>query len=197
MAGATQTLERAGIHLDPQDFDRLVAEALAEVVPLRPAADPARELTADEEAILRDGGFDLTPLPLDATHPVARTAAAYAALLSSSLAVGQAAEQLGINESRVRQRLGERTLYGVKTPRGWRLPRFQFESQGTVRGIAQVFPRLAEDLHPLAVVGWFLTPNPDLAIGSDARPTSPLDWLRGGYPVEPVVALAADLDALP
>ena len=195
MAVTTEALERAGIHVDPEAFDRLVAEALADVVPPRPPADPRRELTAEEQAILRDGGFDLPPLPRDETHPVARTAAAYAALLASSLSVAEAAERLGVNESRVRQRLGERSLYGVKTSREWRLPRFQFEEHGTVSGLARVLQRLAPDLHPLAVTTWFLTPDPDLAIGADETAVSPREWLRGGHPVAAVEALAADLDA--
>jgi hypothetical protein len=110
--------------------------------------------------------------------------------------VAQAAGHLGVAESRVRQRLGERTLYGIKRPGGWRLPRFQFTTRvterGTVPGIERVLPRLAPDLHPLEVVGWLTTPNPDLTVGEEERPVSPLDWLTAGLSPAAVADLAED-----
>src|SRR5919109_4011374 len=159
MTSSMAALERLGLHVEPDEFDRLVAEALEQVVPLRPPADPSRELTAAETEVLLRGGFDLDPLPLDAAHPIVRAAAAYAALLGSSLSVAQAAARLGVAESRVRQRLGERSLYGIKQPSGWRLPVFQFEDRGTIPGVERVLPCLDPALHPLTVVGWFGTPN--------------------------------------
>lgn len=196
MVAAAAILERAGIHVDPAEFDRLVAAALSAVVPLRPAPDPVHELSSAEQAVLLEGGFSLEPLAPDRTHPVARTAAAYAALLGSSLSVAEAARWLGINQSRVRQRLAARTLYGIKEMAEWRLPRFQFDERRAVRGTERVLPRLDAALHPLAVVGWFTTPHPDLVPGEDEAPMSPREWLRAGHPVELVAERAADLDVL-
>jgi hypothetical protein len=113
MVLSAAALERIGVHLDPDEFDRLIAEALEQVVPLHPSTDPGRELTTAEADVLLRGGFALDQLPLDATHPIVRSAAAYAALLGSSLSVAKAAERLGVEGSRIRQRLGERTLYGI------------------------------------------------------------------------------------
>ena len=193
MASSTTILERAGVHVDPAEFDRLVAEALEEVVPLRPPPEPAAELSDGELTLLTAGGMCFDPLSAGADHPLVRTAAQYAALLGSSLSVAQAAAHLGVAGSRVRQRLGERTLYGIKRPGGWRLPRFQFAAQGTVPGIEKVLPCLSPDLRPLEVVGWFTTPNPDLSTGEDERPVSPLDWLNAGRSPDAVVALATDI----
>lgn len=195
MSISTAVLERAGLRVDPEEFDRLVAEALEEVIPLRPSPDPAAELSDQELATLTAGGMRFDPLQAGRDQPLVRTAALYAALLASSLSVAQAAAQLGVGESRIRQRLGERTLYGVKRPGAWRLPRFQFAAQGTVPGIERVLQRLAPDLHPLAVVGWFTTPNPDLTVGEDERPISPLDWLNAGLPAEAVADPAEDAGA--
>lgn len=195
MSISTAVLERAGLRVDPEEFDRLVADALEEVVPLRPSPDPAAELSDEELTVLTAGGMRVDPLPVGREHPLVRTAALYAALLGSSLSVAQAAAHLGVVESRIRQRLSERTLYGIKHPGGWRLPRFQFADGGTVPGIERVLPRLAPDLHPLEVVGWFTTPNPDLAVGEDERPVSPLDWLSAGLPVDAVADLAEDAGA--
>lgn len=198
MGISTAVLERAGLRVDPEEFDRLVADALEEIVPLRPSADPAAELSDDELALLAAGGMRFDPLPAGREHPLVRTAAQYAALLGSSLSVAQAAVHLEVAESRIRQRLGQRTLYGIKRPAGWRLPRFQFAARGTVPGIERVLPRLAPDLHPLEVVGWLTTPNPDLVVGAEDeedRPVSPLDWLNSGLSPDAVAALADDAGA--
>ena len=151
MGISTAVLERAGLWVDPEVFDRLVADALEEMVPLHPPPEASTELSDNELGLLVAGGMRFDPLPAGAEHPLLLTAAQYAALLGSSLSVAQAAAYLDVAESRIRQRLGERTLYGVKLPRGWRLPRFQFAhpgatpgpARGTVPGIERVLPRLA------------------------------------------------------
>ena len=196
MTSSTVALERIGARIDPSVFDRLVAEALEQVVPMRPLLDPRRELSAAEIAALEQGGFELDPLVLDGAHPLIRSAAAYAALIGSSLSVAQAAARLHVAGSRVRQRLGERSLYGIKMRSGWRLPLFQFTDQGTVPGIDAVLPRLDPTLHPLSVVGWFTTPNPDLTYGDDEEPLSALTWLMAGRSTRPVMELASQVGEL-
>jgi len=193
MRRSATVLERIGADIDPSEFDRLVAEALEQIVPARPLPDPRHELSSSEIALLEQGGFELEPLPLDDTHPLIRSAAAYAALVASSLSVSQAAARLHVADSRIRQRLGARTLYGIKVRFAWRLPLFQFTKQGTAPGIETVLPRLDPVLHPLSVVGWFTTPNVDLVHGDEEEPVSPLNWLLSGLPVEPVAELAGSL----
>ena len=196
MTSSSAVLERIGALVDRADFDRLVVEALEQVVPARPLLDPRRELSASEIHILEQGGFELEPLVLDDAHPLIRSAAAYAALIGSSLSVAQVAARLHVDGSRVRQRLGERSLYGIKMRSGWRLPLFQFTDQGTVPGIDVVMPRLDPTLHPLSVVGWFTTPNPDLTYGDDEQPVSALTWLMAGRSVGPVIELASHVGEL-
>jgi len=196
VTSSTAALERIGALVDPVDFDRLVAEALEQVVPARPLLDPRRELSASEIAVLEQGGFELEPLSLDNAHPLIRSAAAYAALIGSSLSVAQTAARLHVEGSRVRQRLGERTLYGIKMRSGWRLPRFQFTDEGTVPGIEVVLPRLDPTLHPLSVVGWFTTQSPDLTYGDDEVPVSALSWLMAGRSARTVSELASDVGEL-
>jgi len=98
-----------------------------------------------------------------------------------------------VNDSRVRQRLSEGTLYGVKVGDEWRLPAFQFLEKEPVPGIERVLPRLPERLSLVAVHRWFHTPNPDLQLPEPARPLSPMEWLRAGQDPEPVAELAAGL----
>jgi hypothetical protein len=196
MTSSAAALERIGALVDASDFDRLVAEALEQVVPARPPLDPRRELSASEIAVLEQGEFELQPLALDDAHPLIRSAAAYAALIGSSLSVAQAAARLHVEGSRVRQRLGERSLYGIKLRSGWRVPLFQFTDHGTVPGIDAVLPRLDPTLHPLSVVGWFTTPSPDLTYGDDEEPVSVLAWLMAGRSPQPVIELARSVGEL-
>jgi hypothetical protein len=196
VASSAAILRRIGALVDASDFERLVVEALEQVVPARAVLDPNQELTPSEIAVLERGGFELEPLALDDTHPLIKSAAAYAALIGSSLSVDQAAARLHVAGSRVRQRLGERTLYGIKMRTGWRLPLFQFTHQGTVPGIDVVLPHLDRTLHPLTVVGWFTTPNPDLTYGDDEVPVSALAWLMAGRSSEIVTELARHVGEL-
>jgi hypothetical protein len=48
------------------------------------------------------------------------------------------------------------------------------------------------DLHPGAVAGFFLSPQPDLILGD--RPASIREWLLAGGDISPVVRWAEELD---
>ena len=102
-------------------------------------------------------------------------------------------EHVGHHPCRVRQRLRERSLFGIEYEGSWRLPRFQFERRLVLPGLAQVLKALPTDLFPLDVVDWFVLPDSDLQLDSDPAPLSPREWLVSGRPVETVVALARDL----
>jgi excisionase family DNA binding protein len=185
-------LERAGINAGPEEFARLVLAAIQAVAPHR-AVPPGHGLTAEETAALLRGGAEPLRVRPEATGPagpVARGASRYAALLATSLSVPEAARRLGVDESRVRQRIHARTLYAVKPGARWRLPEFQFVGDRLVPGIERVLPRLDRDLSPLSVVAWFTRPSPSL-VTPDGRAWPPLEWLLEGHPVEPVAEDAA------
>ena len=91
-------------------------------MPSHAVADPRTELTAEERALLEAGGADLRPLGPGEDEPVVRAAAEYAALLASALTVPEVARRLGVDGSRVRQRLAARQLYGIRRPTGWPIP---------------------------------------------------------------------------
>jgi len=152
------------------------------------------DLTAAETAALQAvGAFkDETPIRPDNDPPI-RSQAQYMALLEESLSAAQAAKLLSVDVSRIRQRLRERSLFGIENEGNWRLPRFQFERRRAIPGLAQVLKALPEDLFPLDVADWFVLPDADLQLDSDAAPLSPRDWLLSGRPVETVIAVARDL----
>ena len=169
----------------------------------------AAELPEAEVALLRRGGFDVDGAPTPGEDPIARVAAAYAALLKKALSIKEkalsikaVAAALERNESRIRQRLLERSLIGIRRGRGWLLPLFQFQVEAhddqrvvraTVPGVERVFPHLAPGLHPVAVWRWFTTPNTELVPEDGDDPLSPRAWLESGRPSGPVADLARDL----
>jgi hypothetical protein len=187
--GVTEPLEDLARRIAEIDF---LAGEMAPPQP-RPALDPP-PLTAEEESILGRGGLQPDRLRPDERRLLYRGTVEYADLLRDSYSVEQAARVLGVNGSRIRQRLTgtQRTLYGVKFAKAWRIPRFQFQKRHLVPGIEAVLARLPGNLHPVAVHRWFTSPNQDLTV-ADGRPVSPLEWLRSGNPPAPVADLAAAL----
>ena len=172
--------------------------ALARNRPLTSAAPADRRSTADfsaaeTEALRSVGALRDKPSLRAENDPIIKSQAQYMALLEDGLSAAETAKLLRVDVSRVRQRLRERSLFGIAYEGSWRLPRFQFEGRHVIPGLAQVLKSLPTDLFPLDLVDWFALPDPDLALDSDAAPLSPREWLLSGRPIEAVVALAGDL----
>jgi hypothetical protein len=174
--------------------------ALARNRPLTTGTTPpsdrhiAGELSAAELSALRGVGAFKDELPVDVGNdPLLRSQAQYMALLEESLSTAEAAKLLKVDVTRVRQRLRERSLFGLEYEGTWRLPRFQFERRLVIPGLAPVLKALPPDLLPLDVVDWFLLPEPELQLEGDAAPLSPREWLLSGRPTDVVVKLAGDL----
>ena len=176
------------------EIDAAVEEARAADPALVEPGDTA-ELTEGEAALLRDAGFNLAKI--DRAHdPGAQSQVKYARLLQSSLTCEQAGARLGVNDSRIRQRVTSDppSLYGIKVGREWKLPRFQFGARGLVPNIDRVIAKLPRDEDLLGVYNWFHTPNADLPEDDeDERPMTPLDWLKDGRDPKRVIELAAAL----
>lgn len=186
-----------GIQLRRGELERLFVDAVKRFS-LRSRTESSELDDGELSALSRAGlGDSDERLDDDDTDPLGRGAAEYAALVATALPAATAALVLGVDASRVRQRLGAdpRTLYGIKHRRSWRLPRFQFDDDCTalIPGIDEVLPQLDPALHPLSVVLWFTVPHPDLVTGDDDLSLSPRDWLRLGHAPAAVAVLAADL----
>jgi hypothetical protein len=186
-------MQKIGERLDTDPEHVLDAlEAVVETVPSG-SDEPAAQLSEHDASVLRESGL-LRRSPAGATASPAwmRAAARYAQLLTSGLTVKEAAAQLLVTEGRVRQRLADSSLYGLPTPRGWRLPLFQFSVDGAaLPGLEQVLAALPSALHPLSVTGFFTRSHPDLVI--DGESVSPAEWLAAGGNVDAVVDLAVDV----
>lgn len=195
-------LRAHGITASPSQLAAYVVESVEamEEGALVPAAE---ELPEAELDVLRNGGFDVDAGPLLKDDPIARATGAYSALMETALTIKEVAGALGRNESRVRQRLLQRSLYGIRRGRNWLLPLFQFQMEGragtrkfkgVVPGVEQVFPALSPDLHPVSVWRWFTSPSTELVLeGTSDKPICPRDWLLAGRDPKPVANLARDL----
>ena len=151
--------------------------------------ESATELTAAEASVLQAGGFDLKESANN--DPLAETATVFAALLNTGLTAKEAAKRLGVQDTRIRQMLTERTLYGFHINHRWQIPEFQFAGNALVPNIGSVNAALDPDLHPVAVYQWYVTPEVDLEM--DGQPLSPLEWLKAGYPVAPALQSASEI----
>jgi hypothetical protein len=197
----TALFERLGLHVDEDEFEELLDEALRLFLPERAPRPAQADLTEREAAALAAAGLTFDRRAAGADSPVARTAAEFAALLASALTVPQAAARLDVEPSRVRQRLAEHTLYGIKLKAGWRLPLFQFADRGThgthgtVPNFAVVAPRLF-GVHPVAVARWFTSPHVDLVVDDGEEPVSPGTWLETGRDPQRVAELADELQGV-
>lgn len=194
-------LEQRGIRATPGQLNRYLKAAVdtLERVVLRP---PSEQLSTAELQTLREGGFDVDSIGPDEADPLAHTVAEYAGLLATALSTRKAAQVLRRDESRIRQRLAERSLYGIRQGRSWVLPLFQFqvrrmknrlEPQRELPGLDQVLPRLDPELDPVSVYRWFVTPSDELYDEKNDRALSPRDWLLSGYSVDTVARFAVDI----
>lgn len=147
-----------------------------------------------QQSTLRKLGASLQPLRADELGPIAGLAAAHAEVVSRSTTVSALANRLGVDPSRVRQRIYARFLYAFKHRGGWLIPNFQLEPNSVIPGVEAVVWKLSPRLHPVAVSRWFTTPNSDLTL--DDEEVSPIAWLSSGGQPDRVAALAGSIDEL-
>ena len=165
---------------------RLVMDSM----PTQLYGDPADELSAEEIAVLKEGGIDLSTV-VD-RDPIAETAIKYAAIVESSLTFKEATARLDSSESQVRMMIARRTLYSFTLEGRRYIPVFQFDKKGKLLpNFTKVNPVLSPDLHPVEVFEWYTLPKPDLYVNDDIDQTiSPIAWLANGRDLGTLTTLA-------
>jgi hypothetical protein len=183
-----------GRGMDLRELGLLLVGAQAAVEGLtKESVAPSPPLTGTEASLLDEAGLVENGDDLPGAFEKSRIA--FELLLRQSFTLARAAKVLDVNPSRLRQRLKERTLYGIKEGRSWKVPAFQFDAKRKklVRGIEKVLPRVRASAHPLAVATWFSAPHQDLVVGNNDTPVSPLQWLAGGGSIGIVADLAEEI----
>lgn len=195
MATTLHELLERRFGVDESDFVSALTEFADRAGPLALVdIRPADYFGDGQQAALRTLGASLQPLRAPELGPIAGLAAAHAELVTKSLTVAAVAKRLGVDTSRVRQRIYARSLYGFKHRGTWLVPAFQLDGKKLVAGLPAVVPKLAPTLHPVAMSRWFTSPNDDLVLGDEA--VSPIVWLSSGAPPDVVASLAEGIDHL-
>ena len=189
--GDVATLREAGV--DPDRLVRIAAEFVRRH-PLREPAHGTAPLSGAERRLLRAAGargLDADEATVGAAERrnLSTLAGEYAQLVAGADSADEVARRLGVKGSRVRQRVGERSLYALDTSTGRVFPRFQFHAAGTLPGLGRVLAAFGPDAHPVGIARFFLAPTEDLESALLDGPVSPRDWLIAGLPVDAVVDL--------
>jgi len=169
--------------------------ALVGTLHAAPASASAGSLLSAGEAEALGRAGSLIAMPAISSRASIATAARTAAVEASALTVREVADMLHRSEVRIRQRLADHSLLGVRVGNAWRVPAFQFDSGAELPGWDRVMVALPQDVHPLTVARFLDHPHPDLDIDGEA--SSPRQWLRAGADPRPVIEIAAGLHTLP
>jgi uncharacterized protein len=153
---------------------------------------PESGLTAQEQAVLREGGLRLERS--SGRDLVAEGAVRFAALVERSLSAEEVAKQLKVTPGRVHQMISNRELYSFRLDGKRLVPEFQFANGKLIPNIAQVNKVLPDTMHPLGVFNFLHLENTDLYIDEEQEELlSPLAWLAEGRDPERVIFMAKHL----
>ncbi|MCZ4278775.1 DNA-binding protein [Rhodococcoides yunnanense] len=164
---------RFGVSLVRDDVERALDA-------LRPTHPSSAALPRSEAALYdaADFGEDVDAY----RRQVLDAVTAYAVLVNTAYSTAEVAALLGVDPSRVRQRIKERSVWAIKDRGDWVFPALQFETEslraGLISGLDKVFQAVPEGLHPLAIEGLLTAPQDELR--RHGTPVTILHWLRTG-----------------
>lgn len=180
------TLAETALHLAAEILERAGSPAESG------ACDPT-PLSDTERTAFAGFGVDTTkPMTTEAllrTEPAVRGMSRHALMVAGAVPIANAAQRLGVDPSRLRQRIKEGTLLAVRRPhgRGWLIPAFQLTENGEIPHLARVLAVAQRHLSPLSVACAFEMPDEEL------DDMSPRDWLISGGDPAPVERLVAGI----
>lgn len=177
----------------PEALNEALRQVLESMEPMA-YEDPARGLTAEEQAVLTEGGLRLERTT--GRDLVAETAVKYAAIVQRSMTAEQVAKRLGekYKPARVRKMIAAHALYSFLLDKARLVPDFQFDGSKLIANITQVNQALPRTMHPVGIYNWYHLPNADLYIDEEMETLlSPLEWLKAGRDLDCVAGLAAQL----
>lgn len=137
----------------------------------------------------------ITATEADVASASVANAAARVVLDASSITAPEVAKRMRLSPSTIRHYKASRRLYSYLVNGKLAFPAWQFNDAGdkSIPALEDVLAALPDDLHPQAVAGFFLTPQPDLILHGE--PVSAKQWLEAWGKKEPVVELAEGLAA--
>lgn len=170
----------------------LLGEGFTSLLPSMHPIEPALP-AAELEALAAVGLRTTSKTRERAESARVRYASTFLDLFNNADTPAELAKKLGLDPSRIRQRIRDHSLLAIELNGEKRVPRFQFEGAIEVPGLPKVLAAAGEQMTPLAFAMWFLTPTADLAVGEDDAPISPRGWLLRTGDVEAVLAIVDDV----
>ncbi|MEI6510934.1 MAG: hypothetical protein WCO25_02715 [Candidatus Uhrbacteria bacterium] len=152
----------------------------------RPSTGP---LTDDERATLVRGGFDPVPRDYGDDDPALRYQRFCDEIVTTALTPEDAAVRLKVPVAAVWKLIGDRTLCTIHSHgRVSGIPAFQFlpDGGGLVPGIGEVSRAIPSPVTVFEIASWLVVKHPDLVVGEEETPLTPLEWLAAGH--DPSVA---------
>ena len=184
----------AGLEDERADFAEAIIHLAADMVDREFDESRTRsDIDPDEAAILARFGIIVQRESSAAPVPISPAVEAglihQARLLASAVPIAEAARRLGVDASRLHQRISDGTLLAIRHPSGpdWLIPAFQLLPDGELPHLALVLGAARRRLSPVTVEGAFQLPDEETG-GMNAR-----DWLAGGGEPVPVARLVASL----
>ena len=111
--------------------------------------------------------------------------------LNSIVGDGEMAQELGVDRTRVSQKVREQSLYFFENAEGRCFPRWQLVDGKPIRELKKLIAAFDRTLHPLTVEHWMGARNAELVI--DGESVTPTQWLITGGHIDIVSELAAQL----
>ena len=108
--------------------------------------------------------------------------------VAASISIGEAADRLGVDRSRISHRLRDQQLWSFTLGKRRRVPRWQFISAGQLLpGLDRIIASIPEGIAPRSVEAFMHTAQPDFA------GQAPVDYLAAGGDPDLVAGFLADL----
>lgn len=180
--------------LHEHDVDTSESQLVAELRVLLVAEPVAATLAlaSDEGEFLTEHGGVPAASKRKLARLDARSGARAVLEAAQSLSRAQAAELLGVDESRISHRVRDGSLYSYPGASGRRrYPSWQFPDGTALPHLAVVLAQLPPGTHPVTLHTFMTTPDDALML--DGHRVSPVEWLAAGGPPTAVAALAATL----
>lgn len=186
----TTVAEVLAEHAMASSEDQVAAELR---VLLGPApAGPGLTLSAAEDAFLAEHGGVRAVTAKQLANLDARSAARSVAEVAGTLSRREAAELLGIDQTRLSHRVRDGAIYAYPGAGGRRrFPDWQFRAGGVLPRLSEVLTALPQATHPMTIRSFMTTPDDALLLNGE--PVSPVDWLDAGGDPAPVCELAETL----
>lgn len=151
-------------------------------------------LTATESEFLRTFGgtgaaraLGERDAPRDAAAAAEDAARRAARLAAGSMSVAEAADELGVDRSRISRRCSTGRLFSFTIDGGLRIPRWQLAGGHPLPGLERVVPAIPPETTPLMIEAVMTTPQEETGL------RTPVEFLAEGGAPEVVAEMVADL----